>query len=75
MVNSIRNSQNSRCWPRVDRQIAHVGYLAKHYQTAWVPEYAREYCEKLTEPPTWQDEINMFHGQLALEAEVLPQGK
>lgn len=48
-------------------------YLAAHYNTIWVPEYAREYCEKLTEPPTWQDEINMFHGQIALEAELLPK--
>jgi len=48
-------------------------YLAKHYNTVWVPEYAREYCEKLTEAPTFQDEINMFHGQLALEKELLPK--
>jgi len=48
-------------------------YLAKHYNTVWVPEYAREYCEKLTAPPTWQDEINMFEGQLALEKEYLPK--
>ena len=48
-------------------------YLANHYQTVWVPEYAREYCEKLTEPPNWQDEINMFKGQLALEQALLPQ--
>jgi len=48
-------------------------YLAKHYNTVWVPEYARGYCEKLTAPPTWQDEINMFYGQLALEKELLPQ--
>ena len=48
-------------------------FLANHYHTVWVPEFAREYCEKLTEPPTWQDEVNMFHGQLALEAELLPQ--
>jgi len=47
-------------------------YLAKHYQTVWVPEYARGYCAKLTEPCTWQDEINMFYGQLDLEAEMLP---
>ncbi len=47
-------------------------YLAKHYNTVWVPEYAREYCDKLTEPPTWQDEVNMFYGQLALEKEILP---
>jgi NadR type nicotinamide-nucleotide adenylyltransferase len=48
-------------------------YLAKHYNTIWVPEYARGYCEKLTEPPTWQDEINMFYGQVALEDELLPK--
>jgi len=47
--------------------------LAKHYNTVWVPEYAREYCEKLTAPCTWQDEINMFKGQLALESELLPK--
>jgi NadR type nicotinamide-nucleotide adenylyltransferase len=48
-------------------------FLAKHYNTVWVPEYARSYCEKLTEQPTWQDEINMFYGQLASEAEILPK--
>ena len=48
-------------------------FLAKQYQTVWVPEFARGYCEKLTEAPTWQDEINMFYGQLALENELLPQ--
>ena len=48
-------------------------YVAEHYSTVWVPEFARGYCEKLTEPPTWQDEINMFYGQLALEKEYLPK--
>src|ERR1700753_1992712 len=48
-------------------------YLSRHYQTVWVPEFARDYCAKLTEPCTWQDEVNMFYGQLALEAEILPQ--
>ncbi|MHB1179958.1 MAG: AAA family ATPase [Daejeonella sp.] len=47
--------------------------LAKHYHTVWVPEYAREYCASLTDPCTWQDEINMFRGQLALEEKLLPQ--
>ena len=47
--------------------------LAEHYQTIWVPEFAREYCEKLTEACTWEDEIKMFHGQLALERELLPK--
>lgn len=47
--------------------------LAKYYQTVWVPEYAREYCSGLTAACTWQDEINMFYGQLELEKELLPQ--
>ncbi len=45
--------------------------LAKHYQTLWVPEYARYYCAALTEPCNLQDEVNMFHGQLALEDSIL----
>ncbi len=45
--------------------------LAKHYQTVWVAEYARYYCAALTGPCTLQDEINMFHGQIALEESVL----
>src|ERR1700748_1372476 len=48
-------------------------FLADRYNTIWVPEFARGYCEKLTAPPTWQDEINMFNGQVALEAELLPK--
>ncbi len=48
-------------------------YLADYYNTVWVPEFARGYCEKLTAQPTWQDEINMFYGQLALENELLPK--
>ncbi len=41
--------------------------LAKHYHTVWVPEYARYYCEGLSDPCTLQDELNMFYGQIALE--------
>lgn len=48
-------------------------YLAGHYHTVWIPEYARAYCEKLTAPPTIEDEVNMFRGQIALERELLPQ--
>lgn len=50
-----------------------AAYLAEYYHTVWVPEFARDYCEKLTAPCTWQDEINMFYGQLALEEEYLPK--
>jgi len=45
--------------------------LAKHFNTLWVPEYARYYCAALTEPCNLQDEVNMFHGQLALEDSIL----
>lgn len=48
-------------------------YLAEHFHTVWVPEFARDYCAALTAPPTWQDEINMFYGQIALEEEYLPK--
>ncbi|WP_407429564.1 AAA family ATPase [Arcticibacter sp.] len=47
--------------------------LADHYQTVWVPEYSREYCSQLTGPCSWEDEINMFKGQLALEEQLSPQ--
>lgn len=45
--------------------------LARHYNTLWVPEYARYYCAALTAPCNLQDEVNMFHGQLALEDSIL----
>ena len=44
--------------------------LAAHYQTLWVPEYARYYCAALTAPCNLQDEVNMFHGQVALEESI-----
>lgn len=50
-------------------------WLADHYDTVWVPEYAREYCAALTAPPAWQDEINMFYGQIELERSMLPQAR
>ncbi|RZK41281.1 MAG: NadR [Pedobacter sp.] len=45
--------------------------LAKYYRVPWVPEYARYYCAALTADCTMQDEINMFHGQVALEESIL----
>lgn len=45
--------------------------LARHYKTLWVAEFARYYCAALTGPCTLDDEINMFHGQLALEESVM----
>ncbi len=46
--------------------------LALYYNTVWVPEYARGYCENLVSACTWEDEINMFRGQLELEERMAP---
>lgn len=48
-------------------------YLADYYHTIWVPEFARDYCAALTGPPTIEDEVNMFIGQVALEKELAPK--
>lgn len=45
--------------------------LSKHYGVPWVPEYARYYCAALKHECNLQDEINMFHGQVALEESIL----
>lgn len=47
-----------------------AAYLAKHFNCLWVPEYAREYCANLDRECTIEDELNMFHGQLALEHKI-----
>lgn len=46
--------------------------LASHFDTIVVPEFAREYCQDLNRRYTLEDEINIFHGQLALEKKLLP---
>lgn len=42
-------------------------FLAKHFNTVFVEEYAREYCKDLNNIYTLQDELNMFYGQKDLE--------
>ena len=42
--------------------------LATHYHTAWVPEYAREYLEKLGRPYEEKDILLIAQGQLDREA-------
>ncbi|MFZ4260909.1 AAA family ATPase [Sphingobacterium sp. HJSM2_6] len=42
-------------------------YLAQELNTLSVPEYARYYCKNLERQYTFQDELNMFYGQIALE--------
>ena len=41
--------------------------LAAHFQSPWVPEYAREYVEKLTENYTFNDVSNIARKQIELE--------
>ena len=44
-------------------------YLAEHFETEWVPEYARAYLDKLMHPYTQDDLLKIAHGQLRLEDE------
>ncbi|MFT3751922.1 MAG: ATP-binding protein [Paludibacter sp.] len=41
--------------------------LAEHFNTTWVPEYAREYVEKLTNPYTYEDVCNIAKKQIEQE--------
>ncbi|RAU83799.1 AAA family ATPase [Pontibacter arcticus] len=49
--------------------------LAAHYQTAWVPEYARQYIGHLGRAYTLKDIEAIARGQLALEAETAQQAR
>jgi len=46
-------------------------YLADYFKTAWVPEYARGYLNKLDRPYDQSDLDKIAHGQLRLEDEFL----
>ena len=46
-------------------------FLASHFKTTWVTEYARAYLNKLTRPYDSTDLIKIAHGQLRLEDEWL----
>lgn len=41
--------------------------LATHYQTLWVPEYAREYLNRISRPYDFDDVIAIAQGQLEAE--------
>lgn len=43
--------------------------LAEHYNTIWVPEYARQYIEELPRPYEQHDLLAIAEGQLSLEDE------
>ena len=45
--------------------------LADYFETLFVPEFAREYCKDLQRSYTLEDEVNIFHGQLASEQRII----
>ncbi|RAW02816.1 AAA family ATPase [Pseudochryseolinea flava] len=50
-------------------------FLAEHFKTVWVPEYARAYIDRLTHPYQEHDLLTIAHGQLRLEDEWLRDAK
>ena len=44
--------------------------LASHYQTLWVPEYAREYLEKHGTDYAYEDLLTIAKGQIELEEKL-----
>jgi NadR type nicotinamide-nucleotide adenylyltransferase len=46
-----------------------ASFLATHYNTVWVPEYARAYLDNLVRPYEEHDLLTIAHGQLRLEKE------
>lgn len=44
--------------------------LAKHYNTVWVPEYAREYINNLNRPYNQGDILKIAKGQIKTENEM-----
>jgi nicotinamide riboside kinase len=41
--------------------------LAKHFREPWVPEFAREYLEKIDRPYRFEDLAEMGKGQIQFE--------
>jgi NadR type nicotinamide-nucleotide adenylyltransferase len=46
-------------------------FLADHFHTVWVPEYARGYLDNLTRPYEEHDLLTIAHGQMRLEDQSL----
>jgi NadR type nicotinamide-nucleotide adenylyltransferase len=45
--------------------------LALHYNTIWIPEYAREYLFELKSPYSQEDIVNIYTTQFQMETEQL----
>lgn len=60
--------------PESTGKSALAAWLAAHYQTVWVPEFAREYIGQLNRPYTLSDLIAIAHGQAKSEDAVSAAG-
>jgi len=49
--------------------------LANHYRTVWVPEFARDYLDKLKRPYTFDDVENIAREQIMLEDKLVSEAK
>lgn len=49
--------------------------LASHFGEPWVPEFAREYLEKLDRPYEYDDLLDIAKGQISLEEKKLRDAK
>ena len=49
--------------------------LATHYNTAWCPEFAREYLKENGTDYSFEDLLNIARGQLVLEDNIATQAK
>lgn len=49
--------------------------LAEHYQTIWCPEFAREYLLEKGMNYSFEDLLNIAHGQLELEDTMITEAK
>lgn len=46
-------------------------FLAQKFDTIWIDEFARSYCQGLDNIYSLDDEMAIFHGQLALESRTI----
>lgn len=56
--------------PECTGKTALASFLAQHFQTIWVPEFARSYIETLNRPYEKQDLVTIARGQIWLENEL-----
>ena len=49
--------------------------LAEHYKTCWCPEFAREYLKEIKSGYSYNDLLNIAHGQIELEDTLRMQAK